>query len=247
MHLPLYMETLQKIGVDMTYNILVVEDDCDIVKLLKLYLESQDYRVFTCSNGLKSLEVVENEEIHLALMDIMMPEMDGYELIMRLREEYSFPIIFLSAKTQEVDRIVGLNLGADDYICKPFNPLEVVARVKANLRRANDFSQKKTRQGVYKVQDLILYTEKMVIEKEGNILNLTPMEYKILALFMREPGKVFTKAQIYEEVTGEFIPSDENSIMVHISKIREKIGDDSKAPIYIKNIRGLGYKMVKDD
>ena len=175
-----------------------------------------------------------------------MPEMDGYELAVKIRKKYDFPIIFLSAKNQDNDKILGLNLGADDYMTKPFNPLEIIARINSNLRRAYELG--------YEVKDvssqlqnggLVLDMDAMTVKRDGESIFLTPSEFKILALLMKNPGKVFTKAQIYQSINGDFYESDENSIIVHISKIRDKLGDNSKNPQYIKNIRGLGYKIEK--
>ena len=230
----------------MAYTILIAEDDRDIVNLLKLYLESTGYRTVTAENGTDAYKLILEEKIDLAVLDIMMPEMDGYELAVKIRKKYDFPIIFLSAKNQDNDKILGLNLGADDYMTKPFNPLEIIARINSNLRRAYELG--------YEVKDvssqlqnggLVLDMDAMTVKRDGESIFLTPSEFKILALLMKNPGKVFTKAQIYQSINGDFYESDENSIIVHISKIRDKLGDNSKNPQYIKNIRGLGYKIEK--
>ena len=230
----------------MAYTILIAEDDRDIVNLLKLYLESNGYRTVTAENGTDAYKLILEEKIDLAVLDIMMPEMDGYELAVKIRKKYDFPIIFLSAKNQDNDKILGLNLGADDYMTKPFNPLEIIARINSNLRRAYELG--------YEVKDvssqlqnggLVLDMDAMTVKRDGESIFLTPLEFKILALLMKNPGKVFTKAQIYQSINGDFYESDENSIIVHISKIRDKLGDNSKNPQYIKNIRGLGYKIEK--
>lgn len=230
----------------MAYTILIAEDDKDIVNLLKLYLESNGYRTVTADNGRDAYELVRQEKIDLAVLDIMMPEMDGYELAVKIREAYDFPIIFLSAKNQDNDKILGLNLGADDYMTKPFNPLEIIARINSNLRRAYELG--------YEIKDvssqlqnggLVLDLDAMTVKKDGEHIFLTPSEFKILALLMKNPGRVYTKAQIYQAINGDFYESDENSVIVHISKIRDKLDDDSKNPQYIKNIRGLGYKIEK--
>ena len=230
----------------MAYTILIAEDDRDIVNLLKLYLESNGYRTVTAENGTDAYKLILEEKIDLAVLDIMMPEMDGYELAVKIRKKYDFPIIFLSAKNQDNDKILGLNLGADDYMTKPFNPLEIIARINSNLRRAYELG--------YEVKDvssqlqnggLVLDMDAMTVKRDGESIFLTPSEFKILALLMKNPGKVFTKAQIYQSINGDFYESDENSIIVHISKIRDKLGDNSKNPQYIKNISGLGYKIEK--
>ena len=230
----------------MDYTILIAEDDKDIVNLLKLYLESNGYRTVTAENGAAAYELVRKEKIDLAVLDIMMPEMDGYELAVKIREDYDFPIIFLSAKNQDNDKILGLNLGADDYMTKPFNPLEILARINSNLRRAYQLGYEiKDISSQLQNGELVMDLESMTVKKDGESIFLTPSEFKILALLMKNPGRVFTKAQIYQSINGDFYESDENSVIVHISKIRDKLGDDSKNPQYIKNIRGLGYKIEK--
>lgn len=231
----------------MEYTILIAEDDKDIVNLVKLYLESSGYHVLTAQNGREALETAEKNEVHLAVLDIMMPEMDGYTLTSRLREKFDFPIIFLSAKDQDNDKILGLNLGADDYMTKPFNPLELVARVNSNLRRVYQLNRTEGAAEPTRLINggIVLDTEKMTVEKDGELINFTPMELKILMFLMKKPGQVFTKKQIYESINGDYFESDENSVIVHISRIREKLGDDSKNPEYIRNIRGLGYKIEK--
>ncbi|WP_040328778.1 response regulator transcription factor [Clostridium ihumii] len=230
----------------MNYTILIAEDDNDIVKLLKLYLESSGYRVLTVDNGLSAFELIKNEQIDLAVVDIMMPKMDGYELIKKTREVKNIPILILSAKNQDTDKILGLNLGADDYMTKPFSPLEIIARVKANLRRFYNLNNGDSI--VYKnaeivIGELILNTEKLTLTKNGAEIIITPNEYKILALLMKSPGRVYTKSQICEAMNGELYDNYENVITVHISHLREKIESDSRNPRYIKNIRGLGYKI----
>lgn len=230
----------------MEYTILIAEDDKDIVNLLRLYLESNGYRVVTAENGTRAYELVESQKIDLAVLDIMMPGMDGYELTVKIREEHDFPIIFLSAKNQDHDKILGLNMGADDYMTKPFNPLELIARVNSNLRRFYALSGRSREEASQlKNGDLSLDLERMTASIGEQNLPLTPTEFKILTLFMKNPGRVFTKAQICEAVNGEYYETDENAITVHISKLREKMNDDSKNPEYIRNIRGLGYKIEK--
>ncbi|MEE0516033.1 MAG: response regulator transcription factor [Emergencia sp.] len=231
----------------MTYNILIAEDDRDIAQLLKLYLESSGYRTVAASDGEEAFALVETEDIHLAVLDIMMPKLDGYQLTMKIRERgYDFPIIFLSAKVEDNDKILGLNLGGDDYMTKPFNPLEIIARVKSSLRRAYELNKPAKEQPSRLTNgELTMDFESMTVMKGDTHIGLTPTEFKILALFMRSPGSVFTKTQICQSINEDFYESDENAVIVHISKIREKLGDDSKNPAYIKTIRGLGYKIEK--
>lgn len=228
------------------YRILIAEDEQEIVELLKLYLQSEGYQIFTANNGVDALEIVSRENISLAVLDVMMPKMDGYELTRRIREISNIPILILSARDKSNDKILGLNLGADDYMAKPFDPLEIVARVRSNLRRfysLNTESSRNEESHVLKVGDLELNTQTLALEKRGEEILLTPMEYKILALLMKSPGKVYTKVQIYENISGEYFETDDNTVMVHISKLRDKIEDDPKKPEYIKTIRGVGYKI----
>lgn len=230
----------------MPYTVLVAEDDKDIANLVSLYLKSSEYNVLLAGDGEEAYEIVKSNDIDLAVLDIMMPKMDGYELTMKIRKDYNFPIIFLSAKNQDSDKILGLNMGADDYMTKPFNPLEIVARVKSNIRRYYEFNKSEEATGsTYTVGDLTIDTDRMTTKRGEEDIILTPTEFKILALLMRNPGRVFTKAQICENTFGEYYETDDNSMMVHISKLREKLGDDSRNPKYIKNIRGLGYKIDK--
>lgn len=230
----------------MEYTILIAEDDKDIAALLKLYLESSGYRTVTASDGAEAFELVLKEHIHLAVLDIMMPRLDGYQLTMKIRESgYDFPIIFLSAKVEDNDKILGLNLGGDDYMTKPFNPLEIIARVKSSLRRSYQLNKTPERQNRLRNGDLELDWETMTVTRRGENVFLTPTEFKILALFMKSPGSVFTKTQICQSINEDFYESDENAVIVHISKLREKLCDDSKNPAYIKTIRGLGYKIEK--
>ncbi|SDY42120.1 response regulator transcription factor [Lachnobacterium bovis] len=226
------------------YEILVAEDDADIVELMVLYLENSNYNVLKASDGVEAYEVLKTNNVDLAIVDIMMPKMNGYELIKKIRETSNIPIIIVSAKNSDSDKILGLDLGADDYVVKPFNTLELVSRVNSNLRRFYDFNDNKGRESeILKVGELELDTNNLILKKNKNEIELTPTEYKIVSLLMKKPGRVFTKVQIYENVKGEYFEADDNTIMVHISKIREKIEEDSHNPKYIKTVRGLGYKI----
>lgn len=230
----------------MSHTILIAEDDNDIVKLLKLYLTNDGFNVVVTKNGEEALNTIDSTKIDLALIDIMMPKMDGYELTKRIRQKYNIPIIFLTAKTQDSDKILGLTMGADDYITKPFNPLEVIARINSNLRRFYDLNNSTINAmspKVIVIDDLFLDIEKMTLKKRGVEILLTPSEYKILALLMKSPGRVFTKVQIYEHVKGDYFENDDNAMMVHVSNLRDKIEDDAKNPKYLKTVRGLGYKI----
>ena len=219
-------------------SILIAEDDSDIRGLLKLYLESEGYRVLEAADGAAALELARRETPDMAILDVMMPKMNGFELTRALRKTSDIPILILSAKSQDNDKILGLNLGADDYIAKPFNPVEIVARVKAQLRRASRGGG-----SVLTAGGLTLDTAGFQLLKNGRPILLTPMEYKILAMLMRAPGRIFTKIQLYEGVVGPYFEGDDNTMMVHISKLREKIEDDPKNPAYIITVRGLGYKF----
>lgn len=229
----------------MKYNLLIVEDDADITELLTLYLDNGDFSIFTASNGEEAMELARENNISIALVDIMMPKMNGYEFIKNVRKNTSFPIIIISAKTMDVDEVLGLNIGADAYIKKPFNPLVVVAQVNAVLRRAYELAPPPQTQDpkTLVVGDLTFDTEKFLLSKQGKILPLTLTELKIMAMLMKSPQRVFTKAQLYECINGDYYENDDNTMMVHISNIRSKIEDNPETPQYIKTVRGLGYKI----
>ena len=230
----------------MPHTILIAEDDQDITNLVKLYLESSGYRVLCAPDGAAALELARTESIDMAVLDIMMPRMNGYELTRELRAISNMPILILSAKNTDNDKILGLELGADDYLTKPFNPLEIIARVKANLRRLyqlNPVSPALSGSNVLALGPLRLDLDAMTLTKNGLPIALTPTEYKILCCLMRSPGRIFTKVQLYEAVSGAYFESDENTMMVHISKLRDKVEDDPRHPCFIKTVRGLGYKI----
>ena len=230
----------------MAYKILVADDEKDIRSVLRLYLEDAGYEVVEAADGLQALEALESQEIDLCLLDIMMPELDGYQVLKRVREDDDVPIIVVSAKGQDPEKILGLNLGADDYMVKPFNPLEAVARVNTNIRRAKGtLPQRQTQRTAptLKCRDLELDPEACLLTKAGQPIELTSVEYRIMALLMEHPGRVFTKQQIYECGWDEDYIAAENSVMVCISKLRSKLADDPQA--YIKTIRGLGYRLER--
>lgn len=224
----------------MSASILIAEDDGDIRDLLRLYLESEGYRVLEAANGAAALALARENMPDMAILDVMMPELNGYELTRALRKFSDIPILILSAKSQDNDKILGLNLGADDYIAKPFNPVEIVARVKAQLRRAT-----RENSTTLTVGELSLDTATFQLTKNGQPIALTPMEYKILALLMRSPGRIFTKIQLYEGAVGNYFEGDDNTMMVHISKLREKIEDNPRKPARLVTVRGLGYRFEK--
>lgn len=234
-------------------NILIVDDQPEIAELLKLYLEKEGYRIIEAYDGMDAFKLISNEKIDLMLVDLMMPIIDGYQLIKKVRETLQVPIIIISAKNEDHDKILGLGLGADDFIQKPFNPLEVVARVQALLRRTYNYineaveksdvseNRKKT------VGDLTLDEDTFSIIRKDDVIPLTKIEYRILELLMDSPGRVYTKQQIFERAWNDYYMGGEedNTINVHISKIREKIEENPKKPVYLKTVRGLGYKFEK--
>ena len=228
-------------------NILIVDDERDIVSALKIYLSSEDYRLFTASTGREALDCVKANDIDLVLMDIMMPEMDGITATARLREEYNIPVILLTAKSESSDKVLGLNIGADDYITKPFNPIEVLARVKSQLRRYTTLGGKQSgdEQGVLRNGALVLDDAAKMVRVDGEVINLTPIEYNILHLLMKNPGRVYSTAQIYQLVWNDPVLGSENTVAVHIRHLREKIEIDPANPHYLKVVWGLGYKMEK--
>lgn len=233
---------------DKQKTILIAEDDADIIEVLKLYLENQGYRVLSAQDGVSASHLVDTEIIDLGIFDIMMPRMNGYELIRKVRERYNFPIIVLSAKKEDSDKILGLDVGADDYLVKPFNPLEVIARVRAAFRRFYDLNTG-TREvqeiGTLHYKELEINKQTLQLFKNGEEIRVTPTELRILMLLMQNPGRVYTKVQIYEHLRGEYFENDENTIMVHMSNLREKIENDSRNPEYLITVRGLGYKCGK--
>lgn len=231
----------------MKNKILIAEDDEDIIGLLTLYLEKENYEVIPANNGEEALKIVQSTKISVVILDIMMPKLNGYELTKKIREMGTVPILILSARNLDSDKILGLDLGADDYLTKPFNPLEVIARVKSLIRRTYDYNndERVIEDETIKLGNIIINLDTFTAYKNDQEIRLTPTEFKILALLMKSPGRVFTKIQIYENINGEYFESDDNTIMVHMHKLREKIEYDPKNPIYIKNVRGLGYKFEK--
>lgn len=228
----------------MAYTVLVADDECEIRQLLRLYLEKDGYKVQEAEDGIQAVEILAREEIDLVLLDIMMPKIDGYQVLKKIRETSNIPVMILSAKNQDIDKILGLDLGADDYLAKPFNPLEAMARINSNIRRFYSLGAKGKEIKELKVRDLQLNTEACTVSRDGKAIDLTSVEYRIMRLFMENPGKVFTKQQLFEEGWGEDYIVADNSIMVCISKLRAKLSDENDA--YIKTIRGLGYRMEKE-
>ena len=232
-----------------TYHVLGVEDDEQIRDGIEIYLKSQGYEVSKAADGIEGLEKLKEKEVHLAIIDVMMPRMDGIHMVMRLRKEYDFPVIMLSAKSEEVDKIMGLNMGADDYVTKPFQPLELLARVNSHLRRYKRFLEvtgqgNETPENVYRIGGIELNEDTKEVLVDGEPVKMTPMEFKILALLMRSPGRVFSAEEIYERVWNERAINTD-TVMVHVRKIREKIEYNPKEPKYLKVVWGVGYKIEK--
>lgn len=231
-----------------SYNILVVEDEKEIADAIEIYLLNQGYKVFKGCNGLEGLDIIEKEDIHLAIIDIMMPKMDGITLTMKLREDHNFPVIMLSAKSEEVDKIMGLNIGADDYVTKPFKPLELLARVNSQLRRytkyLNMIKESNKNNSVFTIGGLELNEDTKEVTVDGQYIKTTPIEFKILHLMMKNPGRVFSSEEIYERVWNENAVNTD-TIMVHIRNLRSKIEINPKNPKYLKVVWGVGYKIEK--
>ena len=229
------------------YHVLVVEDDNEIANAIKIYLQNQGYDVYVGNDGLEGLEIVEKETIHLAIVDIMMPRMDGLTMVAKLREKYDFPVIFLSAKSEDIDKIMGLNLGGDDYVTKPFVPMELMARVRSHLRRYGrylDAKEPKVCDSIYLCGGLELNVDTKTVSVDGKKVKVTPIEFKILELLMKNAGKVFSADDIYERVWNEEAINSE-TVMVHVRNLREKIEINPKKPQYLKVVWGVGYKIDK--
>ena len=227
----------------MSDRILIVDDEVEIADLIETYLQSENYSVSKFYSAKEALDCIQTTEFDLAVLDIMMPEPDGYQVLKKIREGSNIPVMVLSAKNQDADKILGLDLGADDYLAKPFNPMEAMARINSNIRRFYSLGAKSRELKQLKVKDLCLDTESCLVYQGERPIDLTSVEYKLLRLFMERPGKVFTKQQVYENVWGEEYAIADNNIMVCISRLRAKLSEDSGA--YIKTIRGLGYRMEK--
>ncbi|MBS4201834.1 response regulator transcription factor [Bacillus sp. FJAT-49732] len=228
-----------------TYNVLVVDDEQEIRDAIEIYLKNEGVKVLKAKDGIEALNLLEECQVHLIILDIMMPKLDGISTTYRIREKKNIPIIMLSAKNEDTDKILGLQVGADDYVTKPFNPMELVARVKSQLRRYVTLG---TYEGANKVVDLnglILDPMAKEVTLHGEVVKLTPLEYKIVELLMNNAGRVFSINEIYERVWNEPSFNAENTVAVHIRKIREKIEINPKDPKYLKVVWGIGYKMEK--
>lgn len=227
------------------YNVLVVDDDKEIRDVIGIYLKNEGIHVLKAEDGLEAIEVLRCHTVHLILLDIMMPRMDGIQTTFKIREQKNIPIIMISAKTEDMDKILGLQVGADDYVTKPFNPLELVARVKSQLRRYVTLGTYEKKDAVIDLNGLVLEQAEKRISVNGEPVRLTPIEYRIVDLLMRHAGRVFSIHEIYERVWEEPSYNAENTVAVHIRKIREKIEIDPKNPRYLKVVWGIGYKIEK--
>ena len=229
------------------YKILVCDDDREIVEAIEIYLSQEGYQILKAYDGIEALEILEKEEVNLLIIDVMMPRLDGIRATLKIREKNSLPIIILSAKSEDTDKILGLNIGADDYITKPFNPLELVARVKSQLRRFIELggTAQVPKETIYKVGGLQINDDLKQVTVDGEFVKLTPIEYNILLLLMKNQGKVFSINQIYESIWNEEAIGADNTVAVHIRHIREKIEINPKDPRYLKVVWGVGYKIEK--
>lgn len=229
------------------YTILVCDDEKDIVDAIEIYLSQEGYRILKAYDGQQALDILKTEEVHLLLLDVMMPKLDGIHTIMKIRETSSIPIIVLSAKSQDSDKVLGLNLGADDYITKPFNPMELLARVKSQIRRYTNFgaAKEENSEQIYSTGGLVINDDRKEVTVDGEPVKLTRIEYNILLFLVKNKGKVFSIDQIYEQIWKEEAYGADNTVTVHIRHIREKIEIDPKNPKYLKVIWGIGYKVEK--
>lgn len=229
------------------YNILVCDDDKEIVDAIEIYLAQEGYHILKAYDGIEALSILEKEDVNLLILDIMMPKLDGIRATLKIREKNSIPIIILSAKSEDADKILGLNVGADDYVTKPFNPLELVARVKSQLRRYTQLggTSRGPKEQVYEVGGLRINDDLKEVTVDGEYVKLTPIEYNILLLLMKNQGKVFSINQIYESIWNEEAIGADNTVAVHIRHIREKIEINPKEPRYLKVVWGVGYKIEK--
>lgn len=227
-------------------TILVCDDDKEIVDAIEIYLSQEGYRILKAYDGLQAVDMLEREDVQLLLIDIMMPKLDGLRATLKIREKSSIPIIILSAKSEDADKILGLNIGADDYVTKPFNPLELVARVKSQLRRYTKLGNAAgENQKVYQTGGLVINDDLKEVTVDGEPVKLTPIEYNILLLLVKNQGKVFSINQIYESIWNEDAIGADNTVAVHIRHIREKIEINAKEPRYLKVVWGIGYKVEK--
>lgn len=229
----------------MVYKVLAADDEVELLSVLELYMAKESLELIKACDGNQAWELFQRKNPHLVVLDIMMPGLDGFTVLRKIRDISKVPAIMLTARGEDYDKILGLELGADDYITKPYNPMEVVARIKAQLRRNYDYQVTKTE--VYKRFDLALYVEEGIVKKAGRTIELTKTEFLILKLLMENPGRIYTKQQIYDYAWGDEYIADDNTLMVHISNLRAKIEDNPRTPIMLRTVKGLGYKFEKDE
>ena len=230
----------------MQYTILAADDEIELLDVLEMYMNQEDFLLIKAVNGIDALKLFEENEVHILLLDIMMPEMDGFSVLRKIRENSTIPAIMISARNADHDKILGLELGADDHISKPYNPLEVIARVKAQLRRMYAYTTSEDmNKGDILYKNLLINVSEGTFSKDGTEIQLTSTEFRLLTKFMQNPGKVFTRRQLYEFVWEDSFYGDDNTVAVHISNLRNKIEEDPKNPVLIKTIIGLGYKIEK--
>ncbi|MBU3876087.1 response regulator transcription factor [Faecalicatena sp. AGMB00832] len=231
----------------MGYTILAADDETELLDVLELYLGRENIGIRKAKDGIEAMEIFHREEVHLALLDIMMPGLDGFSVLRKIRETSRIPAIMLTAKSEDYDKILGLELGADDYITKPYNPLEVVARIKAQLRRNYDYREESARETQFlQVKGLVLRPEEGLVTLDEEVMELTSTEFKILRLLMEYPGRIFTRQQIFEQVWEEEYARDDNTVMVHISNLRGKLERMPGEAPQIRTVKGLGYKLEKE-
>ncbi|MGI8214769.1 response regulator transcription factor [Bacillus thuringiensis] len=224
-------------------KVLIVDDDIEIRKIVSIYLKNEGYEIIDASDAIEALETLRNTTIDLIILDIMLPKMDGIEACLKIREQYQMPIIFLSAKDEDIDKIQGLMSGAEDYITKPFNPLELMARIKSQLRRYRVYQTEEVKQFIHEIGHLKVDEETRQVFIRNEEVRLTPKEFDILSLLVRNKGKVFSVEKIYEMVWEDSFYKSDNTVMVHITKIREKIEENPRQPVYLKTVWGVGYRV----
>lgn len=231
----------------MEYKILAADDEMELLDALELYMDRENFTLIKAGNGIEALELFKKEEPHMVLLDIMMPGLDGFTVLRKIREESKVPAIMLTARGEDYDKILGLELGADDYITKPYNPMEVIARIKAQLRRNYDYQENKVVENeIITCFHISLNLQEGTVTRDGKEIELTKTEFKILELLMKTPGRIYTKQQIFAYAWGDEYIADDNTIMVHISNLRGKIEEEPKKPKLLKTVKGLGYKFEKE-
>ncbi len=229
----------------MNYKILIADDEVELLSVFELYMTKENMEIIKAEDGRQAWELFQRTMPHLVVLDVLMPEMDGFTVLRKIREVSTVPAIMLTARSEDYDKILGLELGADDYITKPYNPMEVIARIKAQLRRNYDY-QEKEQSRVLSLFDIKLFIDEGIVKKKEKLVELTRTEFMILRFLMESPGRIYTKQQIYTYVWGDEYVADDNALMVHISNLRGKLEDNPKLPKLLKTVKGLGYKFEKE-